>query len=231
MTLNKEESVYDVEASASLGSNDDFVSVSPVPSVMSMPSDCSSSSSLSSNDICDVAADLLVEARMVEQEQMMGDEAQDSQRRVGAGIAVGVITLPLFGFVAATVAGVAASFGATQSGATGDVCRACGDVALNARAKAMEVDKKHELSKKAKTGASTALKVAQDTNEKYSILERLQKGLKEAWKKVNDFEKEHHVLERTIEGVSNIFKNAAETVKKAKEQSRKEPSDGGKNLS
>ena len=116
MTLNKEESIGDVEASASVSPNDDFVSVSPVPSVMSLPSDCSSSSSLSSNDICDVAADLLVEARMVEQEQLMGDEAQDTQRRVGAGITVGVITLPVLGFVAATVVGVAASFGATQPG-------------------------------------------------------------------------------------------------------------------
>lgn len=230
MTLNKKES-GDVEASESLSSNDDFVSVSPVPSVMSLPSDCSSSSSLSSNEICDVAADLLIEAKMVEQDQLIEDEAQGAQRRVGAGIAVGVITLPVLGFVAATVAGVAASFGATQPGATGDVCRACGDVALNARAKAMEVDKKHELSKKAKTGASTALKAVQDTNEKYGILERVQKGLKEAWKKLNDFEKEHQVFERTIQGVSSIFKKAADTVKKAKEQSRKEPADGEKDLS
>ena len=116
MTLNKEELVGDVESSGSLSSNDNFVSVSPVPSVMSLPSDCSASSSLSSNEICDVAADLLVEARMIEPEQSIEGEAQDAQRRVGAGIAVGVITLPVFGFVAATLAGVAAGFGATQPG-------------------------------------------------------------------------------------------------------------------
>ena len=95
----------------------------------------------------------------------------------------------------------------------------------------MEVDKKHELSKKAKTGAFTALKAAQDVNEKHSILQRLQKGFKEAWEKLNDFEKEHHVFERTIQGVSNFFKNAAETVNKAKEHNSKEPADENRDRS
>lgn len=216
MTLNKQESIGDVEAPGSLNLRDDFVSVSPVPSVMSMPSDCSSSSSLSSNENSEDGTEVLVEATVIDKKQST-EESEDKKRRVGAGIAVGAITAPLFGLVVATIAGVAASYGATQPGATGDVCRACGDVALNARDKAMEVNEKHDLTKKAKDGASKALQTAKDANEKYGILERLQNGIKAAWQKLNDFEKEHHVLERTVQGLSNIFKNAAETMKKSRQ--------------
>jgi len=219
MTLNKEKSIGDVESPGSLNLSDDFVDVSPVPSVMSMASDCSSSYSLSSNDTAEDVADVLIEASLVENEQA-ADEAQDAGRRVGAGIAVGVVTMPFFGLVVAAMAGVAASYGATQPGATGDVCRACGDVALNARDKAVEVNEKHDLSNKAKAGASKALQSAKETNEKYGILERVQNGIKVAWKKLNEFEKEHHVVERTINSVSNIFKNAAERMKKARQNNQ-----------
>lgn len=215
MTLNKEESIGDVEAPGYLNLSDDFVDVSPVPSVMSMPSNCSSSSSLSSNENCEAATEVLIEATLIEKQQPTV-EAQNAKRRVGAGIAVGVVTMPLFGLVVAAIAGVAASYGATQPGATGDVCRACGDVALNARDKAMEVNDKHDLSNKAKAGASKALKSAKDANEKYGILERLQNGIKVALQKLNEFEKEHHVFERTVQSVSNIFKNAAEAMKKSR---------------
>ena len=115
MTLNKEKSIGDVESPGSLNLSDDFVDVSPVPSVMSMASDCSSSYSLSSNDTAEDVADVLIEASLVENEQA-ADEAQDAGRRVGAGIAVGVVTMPFFGLVVAAMAGVAASYGATQPG-------------------------------------------------------------------------------------------------------------------
>lgn len=103
------------------------------------------------------------------------DDELSKERKVGAGIAVGIVAAPFFGPVLAVIAGVAAAYGTSQPGATGDACRAAGDIALIAREKAFEVDKKHDLVNKTKDGANQIIDRARDTNERHQIFENVKK--------------------------------------------------------
>ena len=95
------------------------------------------------------------------------------ERKVGAGITIGLIAAPFCGPMLAIAAGVAAAFGTSQPGAAGDVCRAAGDIAMVAKEKAMEVDQKHHIVDKTKEGAHTLVDRAKNMNEQHQILERL----------------------------------------------------------
>lgn len=106
------------------------------------------------------------------------DDEEDEvtrERKVGAGIAIGIMTAPLCGPVLAVVAGVAAAYGTSQEGVAGDACRAAGDIAIVAKEKAIEVDKKHDIVNKTKSGANQLLDKARDANERHEILEKMKK--------------------------------------------------------
>jgi len=81
--------------------------------------------------------------------------------------------MPLLGPIFATVAGVAAAYGATKSGPAGDACRAAGDVALSAKAKAVEVNQKHDIVGKTRSGAQSVLAKARDADGRHDILKKL----------------------------------------------------------
>lgn len=112
---------------------------------------------------------------VVEEEEGSDDSAR--QRAVGAGIAVGLITMP-FGLILSILAGVGAAYGTKKDGPTGEVCRAAGEVALAARDKAVELNNEHHLVDKAKEGVREGVESAKEADKKFRILERIGNGLK-----------------------------------------------------
>lgn len=108
------------------------------------------------------------------------------ERKIGAGITIGIIAAPICGPVLAVVAGVAAAYGTSKPGVTGDTCRAAGDIAMVAKEKMMEVDKKHDVMSKTKEGANQMIDKAKEANEKHRILENLKKIIGCTLKNVGD---------------------------------------------
>lgn len=129
----------------------------------------------------------------------MDQEEKTDERKVGAGIAVGIVTAPFFGPVLAIVAGVAAAYGTTQPGAAGDACRAAGDIALVAKEKAIEVDQKHDILHKTKQNANQLLDKAKDHNERHQFVENLKK-----------------MVACTLKNVADVLQYAADKMKETK---------------
>jgi len=116
-------------------------------------------------------------------------DQEDSSRLLGAGVVAAVITMPILGPTLATVAGIAAAYGATQSGAAGDACRAAGDIALNAKDKVKEINQKHDIVNQTKNGAQGILSKLRDADGRHEIFEKVKmfvsdaaKGIGEAFK-------------------------------------------------
>lgn len=138
-------------------------------------------------------------------EDDINDEEDDvsRERKVGAGIAVGIMTAPFVGPVLAVVAGVAAAYGTSQKGVAGDACRAAGDIAIVAKEKAIEVDQKHDIVKKTKDGASKIIEKAKDMEEKHDILEKVKK-----------------VVICTLKNVADALQFAADKMKETRDNRR-----------
>jgi len=127
-------------------------------------------------------------------------DQEDSSRLIGAGVVAAVITMPILGPALATVAGIAAAYGATQSGAAGDACRAAGDIALNAKDKVKEINQKHDIVNQTKNGAQGILSKLRDVDGRHEI-----------------FEKVKLFLSGTAKGVGEAFKSIAEKLNKREE--------------
>lgn len=145
------------------------------------------------------------------------DETEEvsQEHKIGAGIAIGIMTAPICGPFIAAVAGVAAAYGTTQPGLAGDACRAAGDIALVAKDKAIEVDKKHDLLNKTKKGANQLVDKAKDANERHQIVRNLKK-----------------FLGCTLINISKALKHAAQKLKENREKgraSRASSTDGSSN--
>eukprot|EP00553_Chaetoceros_curvisetus_P015160 CAMPEP_0204644146 /NCGR_PEP_ID=MMETSP0718-20130828/1259_1 /ASSEMBLY_ACC=CAM_ASM_000674 /TAXON_ID=230516 /ORGANISM="Chaetoceros curvisetus" /LENGTH=182 /DNA_ID=CAMNT_0051665611 /DNA_START=47 /DNA_END=595 /DNA_ORIENTATION=- len=114
------------------------------------------------------------------------DLPTDNNRQIGAGIVAALITLPLFGPFIAAVAGVAAAHGTTQDGAAGDICRAASDVAMTAKDKAIEMDKKHDIVNRSKENARDFVNNVRK-GDTHNLLEKIGERLQEVFKVVGQF--------------------------------------------
>jgi hypothetical protein len=104
----------------------------------------------------------------------------EDARKIGAGIAIGIVAAPIVGPALAVVAGVGGAYGTTQTGAAGDACRAAGDVALLARDKAVEVNNKHDIVNKTKDGANDFINTAKEAESQNHFFEKVQEVVKAA---------------------------------------------------
>lgn len=132
---------------------------------------------------------------------------EDTQSRVmmGAGVAAGVVGLLVGGPLLGCVAGFSLAYAAKQQGATGDVARAVGQVALVAQSKAKEVNQKHNLVGKTQVAANKALERAKELDRKHSILARTKEFMVYSWQTVTEVNRQHRVLERSVEGVGKAL--------------------------
>jgi hypothetical protein len=74
-------------------------------------------------------------------------------QRMGAGVLCALFGCLIGGPILALITGGYATYASSKDGATGDVARALGDVALTARDKAIEVNEKHDIMEKTKAAS------------------------------------------------------------------------------
>lgn len=102
------------------------------------------------------------------------DPDQAACRR-GAGVAAGVVGFVLGGPGVAILLGFGAAYATKTHGATGDVARALGEVALVVKQKAREVEEKHSLVDKTKVAAIECLERLKDADRKHHFVKKVKK--------------------------------------------------------
>jgi hypothetical protein len=129
-------------------------------------------------------------------------DEEDDPKVLSSGAAGAILGLLLGGPFLSLVCGLGALYYSQQVGATGDVARALGDVAVLARSKFTELDEKHHLvdkSKEAATNAFAKLKEAErrhHNNQRCKTNVEFKKFVALCWKSLLIFERKHKVVER-----------------------------------
>lgn len=98
--------------------------------------------------------------------------------KIGAGIVATLIVLPILGPVLAGGAGIAAAYGTTKDGLSGDACRAAGEVAMKAKEKAREVNEKHNIVDRSKKNVNGVLSNMKHS-DRFDVLGKIGEIMKE----------------------------------------------------
>merc|ERR1712150_163067 len=128
-----------------------------------------------------------------------------SSRKLGAGVAGGVVGFVLGGPIIATIAGFASAWATEKDGVGGDVARAMGDVALTVREKAIEVDEKHHIVEESKKAATGVVDKAKQVDEKYEVVAKTKEFVSWSLETIKDFNRRHRVVERAISAVGDAL--------------------------
>jgi hypothetical protein len=126
---------------------------------------------------------------------------------VGAGIAAGSLGLLVGGPVLAILTGFGTAYAATQSqeGAARDVARALGQIALQTRDKALELDRRHNLVVKGKQAVSEGWTKLKELDQKHQILEKGKAFVVWSWTQMAEQNRKHRILERAIEATGKAL--------------------------
>ncbi|KAI2489283.1 hypothetical protein MHU86_25317 [Fragilaria crotonensis] len=143
---------------------------------------------------------------------------------VGAGVATGAVGLLVGGPFLAILAGFGTAYATKQAGATGDVARAIGHVALEAKAKAVELDRQHNLVQKGKEAASEAWEKAKEFDRKHNILERSKAFLVWSWDTMVELNRRHRLVERAVNATGALLTFVATKIGKALQTDEQTPS-------
>jgi len=130
------------------------------------------------------------------QNEMSPDEVRVGQRTVGAGAAGAVLGLLVGGPVLSLVIGFGTAYYTKQEGATGDLARALGAVALEARDKWREVNSKHHLVVRSRQAANEAIHQIQKADRKHHGRKHFFKFVASCWKKTHKLVERHRLVER-----------------------------------
>jgi hypothetical protein len=131
------------------------------------------------------------------------DPAGQAACRRGAGVAAGVVGFVLGGSVVAILLGFGAAYATNTDGATGDVARALGEVALVAKKKAREVEEKHNLVDKTKVAAIECLERIKDANRKHHFVKKIKTMVVWTFKSTITFAQGRQLSERGSLAVGN----------------------------
>lgn len=139
-------------------------------------------------------------------------EVRDSQRTVGAGAAGAILGLLVGGPVFSLVLGFGTVYYTKQEGATGDLARALGEVALVARDKWKEVDSKHHIVDQSRQAANEAIHRIQEADRRHHARAHLYKFVSFCWKSTLQFVDRHRVVERGCDKLKVLAEHVAETI-------------------
>jgi hypothetical protein len=124
-------------------------------------------------------------------------DSNEQARTFGAGAAGAAIGMMLGGPLFSVVLGIGAAFYSQQEGATGDVARAMGDVAIMARVRFLELDAKHHLLEKSQKAALKILKKLQhnvENNPEAKVKAKRFVGW--CWRSIVEFENKNKLIQR-----------------------------------
>ena len=94
----------------------------------------------------------------------------------------------------------------------GDTARAVGDLALNAREKAKEIDARHNVVERSSTAAQEAWTRAQEMDQEHHYLERGGACAKRIWTSVVSFVQRHNLIERGVNTIGKAVVWTADTI-------------------
>lgn len=130
------------------------------------------------------------------------EEKESSRVTLAAGVAAGVVGLCCCGgpFMACLM-GFGAAYATGKGGATGDVARAVGKVAITAQQHAQEVNAKHRLVEKTRDACHRAVQHAQELDRQHGIVDQTKDFVRYSWNQTVRANREHRIVERTVHAV------------------------------
>jgi len=152
--------------------------------------------------------------------------AESCSPRTGAGVASGVVGFLVGGPVLAILLGCGAAYAHDKPGVAGDTARAVGEIAVNIRNKANEIDHRHHVVQKSQVAASGAWQKAQELDQEHHILQRGRNAIVVGWLALSNFVRQHNLIERGVQGVGNALYWIAEKISQKMEeeqQRRRQP--------
>ena len=156
-----------------------------------------------------------VEATVVSAEsQIPTAQVQPQKARVAASGTAGCILGCLIGGpICAILGGFSSAYAAKNKvGAVGDCARAMGDIALVAKAKALEVEEKHHVVDNTKQVAAGAWENAKEMDREYNICEKTKDAIVYTGKATVSFTVKHRLLEKGVQGMGRGMEFAADTL-------------------
>jgi hypothetical protein len=126
------------------------------------------------------------------------EEEQQQTLTVSAGVAGGVVGLLVGGPILAILTGFGTAYATQQEGAAGDAARAVGQLAVEAKQKAVQVDRKHNLVQKGQVAATQAWEKAKEIDRQHNILDKTKAFCVWSWETAREQNRKHHLLERAV---------------------------------
>ena len=146
-----------------------------------------------------------IDGEFVDDLTMTNTEETEHSLMVGAGIAAGALGCLIGGPILACLAGFGTAHYTTKEGAGGDCARAIGHIALAARFKADEVNRKHGLVEKGQQAVGDAWEKAKEMDRRHNLLDRTKAFVTSSWDSMKEANRKHHILERAVEGVGKAL--------------------------
>lgn len=133
---------------------------------------------------------------------------------VAAGVASAVVASLLLGPFVGTIAGFGSAYATQKEGATGDIARAIGEVALITGDKARAIDQKHRIVDHTKKIIADAWERAKELDQEHHILDRAKDFVAFIWQQSVSFTRRHRILEKSVEatgrGLEWLFRQVHE---------------------
>ena len=115
-----------------------------------------------------------------------------------SGVASAILGFLIGGPLVGILAGVGIAHAATQQGPMGDIARALGELAIEAKEKWHQLDSKHNIKEASKAAAKQALERAIDLDRRYEVMLNLQKYLILGFNMTLEWIQRHQLVERGV---------------------------------
>ena len=142
----------------------------------------------------------------------ISQEERERQRTVGAGAAGAVMGLLVGGPVLSLIVGFGSAYYTKHEGATGDLARALGEVALVAKEKFQEIDNKHNLVHKSQEAAQEAIRRMQEADRRHHGREKFFRFVTYCWETTWSFVERHRLVERGYEHMQKLLAHVARKI-------------------
>jgi hypothetical protein len=143
----------------------------------------------------------------------ISEEEHERQRTVGAGAAGAVMGLLVGGPVLSVIFGFGTAYYTKHEGATGDLARALGEVALVARDKFQEIDNKHHLVQKGQDAAEEAIRRMQEADRRHHGREKFFRFVAYCWETTLSFVERHRLVERGYDQLQKLLTHVAQKIR------------------
>jgi hypothetical protein len=135
---------------------------------------------------------------------------EDARLVAPSGVAGAVVGLILGGPILAAIAGFGSAYAVRKEGPTGDIARSMGEVALSAKQKTEELEKKHHFIERTKN--------AVDRTES-KIVWNVRKSVVSSWDSAVEYSRQYQLLERGVEGTGRGFEYLADRISRNEQSS------------